>query len=127
MTGAFMLAEIAGGLVSGSLALLADAGHKVVLVEREPSIGGHMAAFDKTFPTLDCAACILTPKMVAADRRDNIHLLTESEVESVDGFVGNFTVQVREKAHTRSVGKWKKFAQQLEPLRARLESGDVEL
>jgi heterodisulfide reductase subunit A len=91
---------VVGGGIAGIQAALdiSDAGHEVYIVERQSTIGGMMARFDKTFPTLDCAACILTPKMVAADRRDNIHLLTESEVESVDGFVGNFTVQVREKA-----------------------------
>ncbi len=91
---------VVGGGIAGIQAALdiSDAGNEVYIVERQSTIGGMMARFDKTFPTLDCAACILTPKMVAADRRDNIHLLTESEVESVDGFVGNFTVRVREKA-----------------------------
>jgi heterodisulfide reductase subunit A len=68
------------------------------MVEREPSIGGHMAQFDKTFPTLDCAACILTPKMVSVGTHPNITLLTYSEVTKVDGYVGNFTVTVRKKA-----------------------------
>lgn len=77
---------------------LADAGKKVYLVEREPSIGGHMAKFDKTFPTLDCAACILTPKMVSVGQHPNIELLSYSEVEEVSGYVGNFTVKVRRKA-----------------------------
>ena len=77
---------------------IADAGFHVYLVEREPSIGGHMAQFDKTFPTLDCAACILTPKMVQAGGHPNITLLTYSEIEHVDGFVGNFTVTIRKKA-----------------------------
>lgn len=77
---------------------IADSGHPVYLVEREPSIGGHMAQFDKTFPTLDCAACILTPKMVTAGSHPNIHLLSYSEVERVDGYVGNFTVTIRKKA-----------------------------
>ncbi len=91
---------IVGGGIAGIEAALniSDAGHEVYVVERQSTIGGMMARFDKTFPTLDCAACILTPKMVAADRRENIHLLTESEVESVEGFVGNFKVQIREKA-----------------------------
>ncbi|MEA2062711.1 MAG: NAD(P)H-dependent oxidoreductase subunit E [Gemmatimonadota bacterium] len=77
---------------------LADAGKKVYLVEKEPSIGGHMAMFDKTFPTLDCAACILTPKMVDIGQHPNIELLTYSEVDKVSGFVGNFEVKVRRKA-----------------------------
>ncbi len=77
---------------------LADGGYPVILIEREPSIGGHMAQFDKTFPTLDCAACILTPKMVTAGGHPNITLMSYSEVERVDGYVGNFTVTVRKKA-----------------------------
>ncbi|RME06554.1 MAG: CoB--CoM heterodisulfide reductase iron-sulfur subunit A family protein, partial [Anaerolineae bacterium] len=91
---------VVGGGIAGIQAALeiADAGYHVYLVEREPSIGGHMAQFDKTFPTLDCAACILTPKMVSVGSHPNITLLTWSEVEKVDGFVGNFTVTVRKKA-----------------------------
>lgn len=91
---------VVGGGIAGIQAALdiTDAGHEVYLVERQSTIGGMMARFDKTFPTLDCAACILTPKMVAADRRENLHLMTNAEVESVDGYVGNFTVRVREKA-----------------------------
>jgi heterodisulfide reductase subunit A len=77
---------------------LANGGHHVYLVEREPSIGGHMAQWDKTFPTLDCAACILTPRMVEVGQHPNITLLTYSEVESVDGYLGNYTVKVRKKA-----------------------------
>ncbi len=90
---------VGGGIAGIQSALeIADAGHQVYLVEREPSIGGHMAQFDKTFPTLDCAACILTPKMVSAGTHPHITLLTWSEVEKVDGYVGNFTVTVRKKA-----------------------------
>lgn len=91
---------VVGGGIAGIQAALeiADAGYKVYLVEREPSIGGHMAQFDKTFPTLDCAACILTPKMVQAGTHPNIELLTWSEVEKVDGYVGNFTATVRKRA-----------------------------
>ena len=77
---------------------IADAGCHVYLVEREPSIGGHMAQLDKTFPTLDCSACILTPKMVSAGNHPNITLLSWSEVEKVDGYVGNFNVTVRKRA-----------------------------
>ena len=91
---------VVGGGIAGIQATLeiADAGFHVYLVEREPSIGGHMAQFDKTFPTLDCAACILTPRMVSAGNHPNVTLLTWSEVEKVDGYVGNFTVTVRKKA-----------------------------
>jgi len=89
---------VGGGIAGIEAALkLAQAGKKVYLVERKPSIGGHMAMFDKTFPTLDCAACILTPKMSAVGKDPNIELLAYSEVEEVDGYVGNFTVKVRKK------------------------------
>jgi len=91
---------VVGGGVAGIQAALeiADSGQHVYLVEREPSIGGHMAQFDKTFPTLDCSACILTPKMVSVGGHPNITLLSYSEVEHVDGYVGNFTVTIRKKA-----------------------------
>ena len=74
---------------------IANRGNKVYLVEREPSIGGHMAQFDKTFPTLDCSACILTPKMFDAGNHKNITLLTWSEVVKVEEYIGNFTVTIR--------------------------------
>ena len=91
---------VVGGGIAGIQAALeiADAGFHVYLVEREPSIGGHMAQFDKTFPTLDCSACILTPKMVDVGNHPNITLLTWSEVTKVDGYVGNFAVTVKKKA-----------------------------
>ncbi|MFN3820697.1 MAG: FAD-dependent oxidoreductase, partial [bacterium] len=91
---------IVGGGIAGiqSALTLAEAGKKVILIEREPSIGGQMSKFDKTFPTLDCAACILTPKMVSVSKHPNITLLTYAEVEKVEGFVGSFTVAVRKKA-----------------------------
>lgn len=90
---------VGGGIAGIQSALeIADAGHHVYLVEREPSIGGHMAQFDKTFPTLDCSACILTPKMVSAGTHPNITLLTWSAVEKVEGYVGNFKVTIRKKA-----------------------------
>ncbi|MBN2185204.1 MAG: CoB--CoM heterodisulfide reductase iron-sulfur subunit A family protein [Candidatus Krumholzibacteriota bacterium] len=90
---------IGGGIAGIQAALdLAEAGKKVVLVEREPSIGGHMSKFDKTFPTLDCSACILTPRMVSVGQHANIELMTYSEVEEVSGFVGNFNIRVRKKA-----------------------------
>ena len=91
---------VVGGGIAGIQAALeiADAGFHVYLVEREPSIGGHMAQFDKTFPTLDCSACILTPKMVDVGNHKNITLLTWSEVTKVDGYVGNFAVTINKKA-----------------------------
>ena len=90
---------IVGGGIAGIHAALtlANAGKKVTLVEREATIGGHMAMFDKTFPTLDCAACILTPKMSAVKTHPNITLWTYSEVSKVDGYVGNYKVQVKRK------------------------------
>ena len=91
---------VVGGGIAGIEAALriADSGKQVYLVEREPTIGGHMAQFDKTFPTLDCAACILTPKMVSVGQHPNITLLTCSEVEEVSGYVGSFRVKVRRRA-----------------------------
>jgi len=89
---------IGGGIAGIQCALdIADAGFEVYLVEREPSIGGHMAQLDKTFPTLDCSACILTPKMVDVARHEKIKLITYAEVESVEGYVGNFRVCIRKK------------------------------
>lgn len=90
---------VVGGGIAGIHAAmtLANAGKKVFLVEREPSIGGHMAKFDKTFPTLDCAACILTPKMSEVGSHPNITLWSYSEVTKMDGYVGNYTVTVRRK------------------------------
>jgi len=86
---------VGGGIAGIHAALsLANAGRHVYLVEREPIIGGHMAQFDKTFPTLDCAACILTPKMSAVKSHPNITLWTYSEVTGVEGYVGNYSVQV---------------------------------
>ncbi|MBL7960729.1 CoB--CoM heterodisulfide reductase iron-sulfur subunit A family protein [bacterium] len=92
-------ALVVGGGIAGIHAALtlANSGKKVYLVEKEPTIGGHMAQFDKTFPTLDCAACILTPKMSAVKSHPNITLWTYSEVTNVDGYVGNYTVQVKRK------------------------------
>jgi len=91
---------VVGGGVTGIQAALeiANSGRHVYLVEREPSIGGHMAQFDKTFPTLDCSACILTPKMFDAGNHKNITMLTWSEVEKVEGHIGNFTVTIRKRA-----------------------------
>ncbi|MBQ2544877.1 MAG: CoB--CoM heterodisulfide reductase iron-sulfur subunit A family protein [Clostridia bacterium] len=90
---------IGGGIAGIQTALdIAEAGFPVDIVEKEPTIGGKMAQLDKTFPTLDCAACILTPKMVDCAQNENIRILSFSEVEEVAGFVGNFTVKIRRKA-----------------------------
>jgi heterodisulfide reductase subunit A len=89
---------VGGGIAGIQAALdLADAGKQVYLVERDRTIGGNMARFDKTFPTLDCAACILTPKMVSVAHRPNIQILDSSEVKDVSGYIGNFTVKVSKK------------------------------
>ncbi len=92
-------ALVIGGGIAGIQAALeiAEKGFKTYLVERNPSIGGRMAQLDKTFPTLDCSACILTPKMVDVARHPNIELLTYSEIESVEGYIGNFKVKVKKK------------------------------
>jgi heterodisulfide reductase subunit A len=91
---------VVGGGIAGMQAALdiADAGHRVHLVERGTTIGGHMLQFDKTFPTLDCAACIGTPKMVDVSQHPHIQLHSFSEVTGVTGSVGNFTVTVRRHA-----------------------------
>ena len=90
---------IGGGIAGIQTALdIADAGFKVDIVEKEPTIGGKMTQIDKTFPTLDCAACILTPKMVDAAQNENIKIYSYSEVSSVKGFVGNFHVTIKKKA-----------------------------
>ncbi|MCJ7807079.1 MAG: CoB--CoM heterodisulfide reductase iron-sulfur subunit A family protein, partial [Clostridia bacterium] len=93
-------ALVIGGGTAGIQAALdiAEAGYIVDIVEREPSIGGRMAQLEKTFPTLDCSACILTPKMVEVAQHPNISLLTYSEVEEVKGFVGQFDVKIKQKA-----------------------------
>lgn len=90
---------IGGGIAGIQTALdIADAGFEVDIVEKSPTIGGKMTQLDKTFPTLDCAACILTPKMVDAAQHEKIKIYAYSEVESVGGFVGNFNVKIRRKA-----------------------------
>ena len=93
-------ALVVGGGVAGMQAALdiANQGFKVYLVERSPSIGGRMAMLDKTFPTLDCSACILTPKLSEVSRHPNIELMAYSEIGSVSGSAGNFRVKVRRKA-----------------------------
>ena len=88
---------VVGGGIAGMQAALdiAESGYKAYLVERQPTIGGHMLQFDKTFPTLDCAACIGTPKMVSVGQSANIEVLSYSEVAEVTGYIGNYTVKVR--------------------------------
>ena len=93
------LLVIGGGIAGIQAALdVANAGYQVTLVERTPTIGGKMAMLDKTFPTLDCSACILTPLMVDVAQHPNIELRAYAEVERVQGFVGNFKVTIRQKA-----------------------------
>ena len=90
---------IGGGIAGIQTALdVADAGYEVDIVEKSPTIGGRMAQLDKTFPTLDCAACILTPKMVDASQHEKINIISYAELESLSGFVGNFTAKIRKKA-----------------------------
>ena len=90
---------IGGGIAGIQTALdIADAGFEVDIVEKQPTIGGKMAQLDKTFPTLDCAACILTPKMVDVAQNDKIRIFSYSEVTDVHGFVGNFDVTIKKKA-----------------------------
>ena len=89
---------IGAGIAEMQAALdIADKGFQVHLVEKDPSIGGHMAQLDKTFPTLDCSACIITPKMVDTANHPNIHLYTYSEVLNIEGKAGNFRVTLRKK------------------------------
>ncbi len=90
---------VIGGGIAGMQAALtaAESGYKAVLVEKEPSIGGQMAKLDKTFPTLDCAACIMTPKMASVANHPDITLHTWSELESLEGFVGNYKARIRKK------------------------------
>ncbi len=90
---------IGGGIAGIQTALdIAEAGFDVDIVETKPTIGGKMTQIDKTFPTLDCAACILTPKMVDCAQNEKIHIYSYSEVTAVKGFVGNFTVSIKKKA-----------------------------
>lgn len=93
-------AVVIGGGIAGIQASLdiANTGHKVILVEKDPSIGGHMSQLSETFPTLDCSQCILTPRMVEVAQHPNITLYTYAEVIGLDGFIGNFKVKIRKKA-----------------------------
>jgi len=100
-------ALIIGGGITGIQASLdlANDGFKVHLVERDPSIGGHMAQLDKTFPTLDCSSCILTPKMMEVANHENIELLSYAEIVSIEGSIGNYTVKIRKKPRYVDVDK----------------------
>ena len=103
-------ALVIGGGIAGIQAALdiANAGHQVIMVEKKPSIGGHMSQLSETFPTLDCSQCILTPRMVEVAQNPNITLYTYAEVEKVTGFVGNFDVTIKLKAksvdHSKCTG-----------------------
>jgi heterodisulfide reductase subunit A len=100
-------ALVVGGGIAGIQAALdlANAGIPVVMVEKEPSIGGHMSQLSETFPTLDCSQCILTPRMVEVAQHPLITLHTYSEVEDVEGFIGNFRVTIRKKARYVDLAK----------------------
>ena len=93
-------ALVIGGGIAGIQASLdiANTGHQVILIEKDPSIGGHMSQLSETFPTLDCSQCILTPRMVEVAQHPNITLYTYAELESLEGFIGNFTAKIRLKA-----------------------------
>ena len=93
-------ALVIGGGIAGIQASLdiANAGYKVILIEKDPSIGGHMSQLSETFPTLDCSQCILTPRMVEVAQHPNITLYTYAELESLDGFIGNFKARIRRKS-----------------------------
>jgi heterodisulfide reductase subunit A len=97
---------IGGGIAGIQTSLdLANDGFKVHLVERDPSIGGHMAQLDKTFPTLDCSSCILTPKMMEVANHENIELLSYAEIASIEGSIGNYTVKIKKKPRYVDVDK----------------------
>lgn len=125
---------IVGGGIAGIHAALtyANSGKKVYLVEKQPSIGGHMSMLDKTFPTLDCSACILTPKMTEVGKHPNIELLTWSEVEEISGFVGNFKVKIKKKARYVDIDKcngcgacWENCPTTITPSERVIKKGDI--
>jgi heterodisulfide reductase subunit A len=98
---------VVGGGIAGIQAALdiADGGKKVYMVERDASIGGHMIQLDRTFPTLDCSECILTPKMTDTGHHPNIELMTNSEVADVSGYIGNFKVKIKKKPRYVDIDK----------------------
>ena len=125
---------IVGGGIAGIHAALtyANSGKKVYLVEKQPSIGGHMSLLDKTFPTLDCSACILTPKTSEVGKHPNIELLTWSEVEEISGYVGNFKAKIRKKARYVNIDKcngcgacWENCPTTITPSERIIRKGDV--
>ena len=125
---------IIGGGIAGIHAALtyANSGKKVYLVEKQASIGGHMSYLDKTFPTLDCSACILTPKMSEVGKHPNIELLTWSEVEEISGFVGNFKAKIRKKARYVDIDKcngcgacWENCPTTITPSERIIRKGDI--
>lgn len=125
---------IVGAGIAGIHAALtyANSGKKVYLVEKEASIGGHMSILDKTFPTLDCSACILTPKMSEVGKHPNIELLTWSEVEEVSGYVGAFNVKIKKKARYVDVEKcngcgdcWSNCPTVITPSERIIKKGDI--
>jgi heterodisulfide reductase subunit A len=125
---------IVGAGIAGIHAALtyANSGKKVYLVEKQASIGGHMSYLDKTFPTLDCSACILTPKMSDVGKHPNIELLTWSEVEEVSGFVGSFNVKIKKKARYVDVEKcngcgdcWSNCPTVISPSERIIKKGDI--
>ena len=93
-------ALVIGGGIAGITAALdiADAGFPVDIVEKKPTVGGKMAMLDKTFPTLDCASCIVTPKMTEVSQNPNIRILSYSEVVGVSGYIGNFSIDIKRRA-----------------------------
>lgn len=125
---------VVGGGIAGIHAALtyANSGKKVYLVEKEPSIGGHMSMLDKTFPTLDCSACILTPKMTEVGKHPNIELMTWSEVEEISGFVGSFKAKIRKKARYVDLEKcngcgdcWENCPTTITPSQRIIRKGDL--
>jgi len=125
---------IVGGGIAGIHAALtyANSGKKVYLVEKQASIGGHMSMLDKTFPTLDCSACILTPKMTEVGKHPNIELLTWSEVEEISGYVGNFKAKIRKKARYVDIDKcngcgacWENCPTVISPSERIIRKGDM--
>jgi heterodisulfide reductase subunit A-like polyferredoxin len=100
-------ALVLGGGISGMQAALdiANSGYETLVIEKNPSIGGHMIQLSETFPTLDCSQCIMTPKMVEVGQHQNIKLYTYSELDDVSGYVGNFKVKIKKKARSVDMAK----------------------